>query len=134
MPEGPECTIVTNQLDKEVRGWSLVDIKLLTGRYTRKEPDGFYEFMSILILCAHTTYINKVHLLYILFDLDCNNGITLHELLIIFKSIVMGFCNVWICKITIKIYSREVCIRSFREFFSFTESSIIFIKITKIIE
>ena len=64
MPEGPECTIVTNQLDKEVRGWSLVDIKLLTGRYTRKEPDGFYEFMSILYPKYGGTYIHGV----------CNKG------------------------------------------------------------
>ena len=64
MPEGPEVTIVTNQLDKEVRGWSLVNIKLLTGRYTRKEPDGFYEFMSILYPKYDGTYIHGV----------CNKG------------------------------------------------------------
>lgn len=28
-----------------------------------------------------------------MFDLDCNGGISLNELLIIFKSIVMGYCK-----------------------------------------
>ena len=64
MPEGPEVTIVTKQLDKEVRGWNLVNIKLLTGRYTRKEPDGFYEFMSILYPKYDGIYIHGI----------CNKG------------------------------------------------------------
>ena len=48
MPEGPECTIVATQLDKAARGWSLTDVELLTGRYTKKEPVGFSEFMDSL--------------------------------------------------------------------------------------
>jgi len=28
-----------------------------------------------------------------LFDLDCNGSISLNELLIIFKSVVMGYCK-----------------------------------------
>jgi hypothetical protein len=35
--------------------------------------------------------ISKV--LYLIFDLDCSGGISLNELLIIFKSIVMGYCK-----------------------------------------
>ena len=37
--------------------------------------------------------MNKIHFLYILFDLDCNGGISLTELLVIFKSIIMGYCK-----------------------------------------
>lgn len=52
-----------------------------------------YEFICVLTICSYTHYINKIHFLYILFDLDCNGGISLNELLIIFKSIVMGYCK-----------------------------------------
>lgn len=48
MPEGPECTIVATQLDNAARGWSLTNVELLTGRYTKKEPAGFSEFMEYL--------------------------------------------------------------------------------------
>ena len=48
MPEGPECTIVATQLDNAARGWSLTNVELLTGRYTKKEPVGFSEFMDDL--------------------------------------------------------------------------------------
>jgi len=48
MPEGPECTIVTNQLNQEVSGWSITNIELLTGRYTKKEPDGFSAFEEVI--------------------------------------------------------------------------------------
>ena len=48
MPEGPECTIVADQLDTAARGWSLTNVELLTGRYTKKEPVGFSEFMDDL--------------------------------------------------------------------------------------
>jgi len=49
--------------------------------------------MCVLVITAYTHYINKIHFLYILFDLDCNGGISLNELLIIFKSIIMGYCK-----------------------------------------
>lgn len=52
-----------------------------------------YEFICVLTITAFTHYINKVHFLYILFDLDNSGNISLNELLIIFKSIVMGFCK-----------------------------------------
>lgn len=31
--------------------------------------------------------------LYIVFDLDCNGNISLNELLIIIKSIIIGYCK-----------------------------------------
>ncbi|KAL4430203.1 hypothetical protein ABPG74_014762 [Tetrahymena malaccensis] len=52
-----------------------------------------YEFLCVLVITSYTHYINKIHFLYILFDLDCNGGISLNELLIIFKSIIMGYCK-----------------------------------------
>lgn len=57
--------------------------------------------MCVLTITAYTHYINKVHcnsrfnlVLYLLFDLDCSGNISLNELLIIFKSIVMGYCKI----------------------------------------
>lgn len=38
--------------------------------------------------------INIMNLvLYIIFDLDCSGNISLNELLIIFKSIILGYCK-----------------------------------------
>ena len=34
-----------------------------------------YEFLCVLIITAHTTYRDKIHLLYVIFDLDCSGGI-----------------------------------------------------------
>lgn len=31
--------------------------------------------------------------LYLIFDLDCSGNISLNELLIIFKSIILGYCK-----------------------------------------
>jgi hypothetical protein len=52
-----------------------------------------YELICILVLTSYTHYINKIHFLTIVFDLDCNGGISLNELLIIFKSMVQGYCK-----------------------------------------
>ncbi len=38
--------------------------------------------------------IDKIkQVLIVLFDLDCNGSISLNELLIIFKSVIIGFCR-----------------------------------------
>jgi formamidopyrimidine-DNA glycosylase len=48
MPEGPEVTRVTTQLNSIVQ-YSLLDsITLLSGRYTKKAPDKFFELESAL--------------------------------------------------------------------------------------
>ncbi|CAK64368.1 unnamed protein product (macronuclear) [Paramecium tetraurelia] len=52
-----------------------------------------YELICILTITAYTQYIHKVHFLYIVFDLDCSGNISLNELLIIFKSIILGYCK-----------------------------------------
>ena len=48
MPEGPECTRVARQLNRAVANKSLVSVNLLTGRYAKKTPIGFEEFVSTL--------------------------------------------------------------------------------------
>lgn len=52
-----------------------------------------YELICVLTITAYTHYINKVHFLYLIFDLDCSGNISLNELLIIFKSIIIGYCK-----------------------------------------
>ena len=46
MPEGPEVTIVTKQLNFTVQNKVIKDIELLSGRYTKKEPSGFTDFVD----------------------------------------------------------------------------------------
>ena len=41
MPEGPECTIEAKQLHSFSANKKLEKIEILTGRYTRKSPDGY---------------------------------------------------------------------------------------------
>ena len=48
MPEGPECTRVARQLNRAVANKSLVSVNLLTGRYAKKTPVGFEEFVGTL--------------------------------------------------------------------------------------
>lgn len=41
MPEGPEVTIVTEQLNSVAKDGVLVNVELLSGRYTKKEFEGY---------------------------------------------------------------------------------------------
>ena len=50
MPEGPECTRTAKQVDSYIRGLTLVNVNIVSGRYTKKLPDGFEEFMELLPL------------------------------------------------------------------------------------
>jgi formamidopyrimidine-DNA glycosylase len=48
MPEGPECTRTARQVDRAVRGKSLVNINFISGRYVKTVPTGFSEFYFAL--------------------------------------------------------------------------------------
>lgn len=48
MPEGPEVTRVTTQLNSVVKNTLLDSVTILSGRYTKKSPDNFFEFESAL--------------------------------------------------------------------------------------
>ena len=50
MPEGPECTRTAKQVNRYVKGLTLVNVNVISGRYTKKLPDGFDELMSFLPL------------------------------------------------------------------------------------
>lgn len=49
MPEGPECTIVARQLHSVINGKTISNIEILTGRYLKKEPDGFTEYLDYAV-------------------------------------------------------------------------------------
>ena len=53
MPEDPECTIVAKQLNNFIADKGLCDIEILTGRYTKKEPEGYSEFYETLVDNPH---------------------------------------------------------------------------------
>ena len=46
MPEGPEVTIVTKQLNGLVQNKIIQDIEILSGRYLKKEPSGFTDYVN----------------------------------------------------------------------------------------
>jgi len=48
MPEGPECTRTARQVDRAVRGKSLVNLNFISGRYTKNLPAGFANFYIAL--------------------------------------------------------------------------------------
>ena len=49
MPEGPEVTIVTKQLNGIVQNKTIKDIEMISGRYLKKEPVGFTNFLDYAI-------------------------------------------------------------------------------------
>ena len=48
MPEGPECTRTARQVDRVVRGKQLVNLNIISGRYTKQLPTGFSNFYIAL--------------------------------------------------------------------------------------
>lgn len=49
MPEGPECTIVARQLNSVIQNKTIENIEILSGRYLKKEPDGFSNYLDYAI-------------------------------------------------------------------------------------
>ena len=50
MPEGPEVKSMVLQLNKFLSGKTLHQIVLHSGRYSKKSPDNFNDFIKILPL------------------------------------------------------------------------------------
>ena len=48
MPEGPECTRTARQVDRAIRGKKLVNLNIISGKYTKKLPAGFDSFLISL--------------------------------------------------------------------------------------
>jgi formamidopyrimidine-DNA glycosylase len=46
VPEGPECTIVARQLNAAIKNKTIENIEIVSGRYLKKEPDGFSEYLD----------------------------------------------------------------------------------------
>lgn len=76
MPEGPECTIVANQLHSFCADKKLVNIELLTGRYTKKAPDGYKSFLELLPQTV-AKVSNKGKFIYLITDMSDTIFITL---------------------------------------------------------
>ena len=50
MPEGPECTRVARQLDRHCPGKKLVNVNIISGRYTKNLPVGFDLFTPATVV------------------------------------------------------------------------------------
>ena len=48
MPEGPEVKKIVDQMSQVLAGKTLSKIELLTGRYSKTQPDGFSDFSKSL--------------------------------------------------------------------------------------
>ena len=48
MPEGPEVALTAHILDSKLSGLSLINIQFISGRYTKKIPEGLTEFKKAL--------------------------------------------------------------------------------------
>jgi len=76
MPEGPECTRTAKQVNRYVRGLTLVNVNIISGRYTKKLPDGFDELMSFLPLKVNEVTV-KGKFIYWLLDKEISIWTTL---------------------------------------------------------
>ena len=48
MPEGPECTRTAKQVNRYAQGLTMVNLNIVSGRYTKKVPVGFEKFLDKL--------------------------------------------------------------------------------------
>jgi len=76
MPEGPECTRTARQVNRYVKGLTMVNVNIVSGRYTKKLPDGFDEFISFLPLKVQEVTV-KGKFIYWLLDKDISIWTTL---------------------------------------------------------
>ena len=76
MPEGPECTRTAKQVNRYVRGLTLVNVNVVSGRYTKKLPEGFDELMSFLPLKVNEVTV-KGKFIYWLLDKEISIWTTL---------------------------------------------------------
>jgi len=76
MPEGPECTRTAKQVNRYVKGLTLVNVNVISGRYTKKLPDGFDELMSFLPLKVNEVTV-KGKFIYWLLDKEISIWTTL---------------------------------------------------------
>jgi len=67
MPEGPECTIVARQLNSVIQNKTIENIEILSGRYLKKEPEGFTTFLDYAVNVKDQTVLgvdNKGKFIY----------------------------------------------------------------------
>jgi len=48
MPEGPEVKVIVNQLNTLIKGKVLIDFIIHSGRYSKKKPDNFDNFIKVM--------------------------------------------------------------------------------------
>ena len=76
MPEGPECTRTAKQVHNYVNGLTLVNVNVISGRYTKKLPDGFEEFIGFLPRKVESVSV-KGKFIYWILDRDASIWTTL---------------------------------------------------------
>ena len=79
MPEGPEVKLISENLNNKIKGCVLNEINIIGGRYKRKKPEGYNEFIKTLPV--EINYVkNKGKFVYIKFKngwyMWCTFGLT----------------------------------------------------------
>ena len=81
MPEGPECRLTVDYLNKVLRGKKVLDWVFCGGGYTEEDPDGFQEFDISLPLKVKEVACKGKFIYFILTDDDGQEHYILHSLM-----------------------------------------------------
>ncbi len=53
-----------------------------------------FELLSLLILCSFSSIQNKVNMLYLIFDFNADDSLTLEELTVVTMCVIGAFCRI----------------------------------------
>ena len=81
MPEGPECRLTIDYLNKELRGRKVLDWVFCGGGYTEEDPDGFQAFDDALPLTVKNVSCKGKFIYFILVDNEGNEHYILHSMM-----------------------------------------------------
>ncbi|BCS83271.1 glycosylase [Cotonvirus japonicus] len=68
MPEEPEIALTSDILNKYIKGKTMIDIEFISGRYSRKDPQGFKDFLDNLPLKVNKIDTKGKFLWFVLVD------------------------------------------------------------------
>ena len=54
----------------------------------------FIDIICVLVLTSYSNFFDKIMMLYLIFDLDSSDDLSLNELTIIIVGIINGFCKI----------------------------------------
>ena len=81
MPEGPECRLTVDYLNKVLRGNTITDWVFCGGRYTEEDPEGFSFFDTALPLTVNEVKCKGKFIYFLLTDTTGARHYILHSLM-----------------------------------------------------